>query len=328
MKWISLLLFILLLNIQSMGQTYLLERPDPAGQKTEVEVGIYILDVISIDSKKQSFTVDIIVRLRWKDHRINPNYKIYPKKDIWDPNILFYNVRNTDEFFPEFIKVKSGNVLEYTQRYNADLSSQLDFAEFPMDKQNLIVKLMSFGYSPDEVELKYDNFGLEKSLSITDWKINSSGYKLDVFKASLDDDTEIVLRPAIEFQLTAQRYVEYYWWKIVGPLILIIALSWAVFWIDPSQVGAQIGVSGTSILTLIAFLLRLEGFLPPVSYLTRMDHFIIASLALVFIAYLEALISTTFALNERKALALRMDFIFRIVYPVAFLIVILVFWTT
>ena len=51
-------------------------------------------------------------------------------------------------------------------------------------------------------------------------------------------------------------------------------------------------------------------------------------LFVVFVAYLEALISTTFALNERKALALRMDFIFRIVYPVVFLVVTLVFWTT
>ena len=130
----------------------------------------------------------------------------------------------------------------------------------------------------------------------------------------------------MDYEFKASRYIHFYWWKVLAPLMVILFLSWAVFWIDPSQVGAQIGVSGTSILTLIAFLYKLDNVLPPVSYLTHMDHFIFTALVLVFIAYIEALVSITLAHKDKKELALKLDYSFRIAYPILFLIVIYFFW--
>jgi len=57
-----------------------------------------------------------------------------------------------------------------------------------------------------------------------------------------------------------------------------------------------------------------------------MDHFIFTALVLVFIAYLEALISTTFALKGKLKLALSSDVFFRIAYPILFAIIIYIYW--
>jgi hypothetical protein len=130
----------------------------------------------------------------------------------------------------------------------------------------------------------------------------------------------------LTYTMVASRHISYYWYKVVAPMAIIIFLSWAVFYIDPIQVGAQIGVSATSILTLIAFLLRLENILPPISYLTTMDYFVFAALLIVFLAYTEAVISTSLALKGRQETAAKLDFWSRFIYPVFFLLIIFYFW--
>ena len=302
-------------------------RPNEKEGPTEVLVAFYIIDIEDIDNKKQSFTADVVIRLKWSDPRLSDVKRQVPLNAIWNPNIHIYNLQDSETRLPEIVTILNEGTVQYTQRYYAKLNCQLDFKDFPFDEQILSISLLAFGFTPDEVQLVYENAGSEKKFSISDWYIEPLGANTSVMSANLfEDNSEEITRPKLDYNLKANRFIQYYWWKVLAPLLVILFLSWAVFWIDPSQVGAQIGVSGTSILTLIAFLLRLENFLPPVSYLTHMDYFIFTSLVLVFLAYLEALTSTTFALKGKKDFALKLDFTSRIVYPIIYFIVILYFW--
>ena len=324
-----LLILLLFIAVIAHAQTENFPQSRPAGNDgpTKVSVSLYIIDIEDIDDKDQSFTADVIVRLKWDDQRLAGTKGTIPLNAIWNPNIQIFNLRDVDERFPEKVSVLDDGNVVYTQRYYAKLSNHLDFTDFPFDVQNLSVSLLAFGFTPNEVELVFETAGGAKKFSISDWKIEALGAKTSSIKADLfDDGTEVITRPKLDYQLRASRHIQYYWWKVLAPLMVILFLSWAVFWIDPSQVGAQIGVSGTSILTLIAFLFRLEDLLPPVSYLTNMDHFIFATLVLVFFAYVEALVSTSFALKGNKEFALKLDLVFRIGYPVVFLVILFMFW--
>ena len=313
--------------LQAQTNEFPKSRPNEKEGPTKVSIAFYIIDVEDIDSKKQSFTADVVIRLKWNDPRLSEVKGPIPLNAIWNPNILIYNLRDADTRLPETVTIFEGGIVQYTQRYYSKLSSHLNFKDFPFDEQILSISLLAFGFTPDEVELVYETAGSEKKFSISDWYIEPLGAKNSVMKANLfEDNSEEITRPKLDYNLKANRFIQYYWWKVLAPLLVILFLSWAVFWIDPSQVGAQIGVSGTSILTLIAFLLRLENFLPPVSYLTHMDYFIFTSLVLVFLAYLEALTSTTFALKGKKEFALKLDLTSRIVYPFIYFVVILYFW--
>jgi hypothetical protein len=325
-RLISLFLF-LSIAFNLSAENYPITRPNSDSSATKVFVSFYVLDIENIDNKKQSFTLDVIIRLKWKDERISNVKNSIPLNEVWNPNIQLYNMRKMWKRFPEVVVPLPDNMLQYTQRYYVTLSSILDFRDFPFDIQSLPITLLSFGNSPDEVELVYESAGSSEKFSISDWEVVPDTFEVSVLKANLfDKSDDEILRPKLEYRFKASRFIQFYWWKVLSPLMIILFLSWAVFWIDPSQVGAQIGVSGTSILTLIAFLYKLDNILPPVSYLTRMDHFIFTALVLVFIAYLEALISTTFALNGKLKIASRMDIIFRVLYPFLFLIVIIVYW--
>lgn len=102
------------------------------------------------------------------------------------------------------------------------------------------------------------------------------------------------------------------------PLCLIVAMSWCVFWINPAQYGPQIGLSATSMLTLIAFIFATTNMVPRLGYLTLLDRFIVGSTILVFLALFESLVAVYLVSIEKEALALRIDKVSRLIFPLAF----------
>ena len=58
------------------------------------------------------------------------------------------------------------------------------------------------------------------------------------------------------FSLDVKRDTSYFKYKVIFPLVLIVMMSWMVFWIDPSLVATQISVSVTAMLTMIAYRFR------------------------------------------------------------------------
>jgi hypothetical protein len=45
------------------------------------------------------------------------------------------------------------------------------------------------------------------------------------------------------FEFTAVRDVQHYIWKVILPLLMIVIMSWAGFWIDPINANSQISVA-------------------------------------------------------------------------------------
>lgn len=57
------------------------------------------------------------------------------------------------------------------------------------------------------------------------------------------------------------------------PILLIVMMSWTVFWVDPIKYDSQLIISATSMLSLVAFLFTLSNQIPEIGYLTSMDLF-------------------------------------------------------
>ena len=123
---------------------------------------------------------------------------------------------------------------------------------------------------------------------------------------------------AFNFRINAKRETRFYVFMIVFPLVLIVAMSWVVFWIDPKEGGTQIGVAMTSMLTLIAYRFAVASSLPHLGYLTRMDLLLIGSTVLVFASLVEVIITSYLARSERLELARRIDTAMRPLLPLAF----------
>jgi len=74
-------------------------------------------------------------------------------------------------------------------------------------------------------------------------------------------------------------------------------------------------------LTLIAFRFAIDGSLPMISYLTRLDTFVMASTVLVFLSLFEVVITSRLAKTGRNEQAIRLDLWSRLLFPGAFVLV-------
>jgi hypothetical protein len=208
-----------------------------------------------------------------------------------------------------------GNVL-YVQRFIGELSSHLYLKDFPFDKQQLAIKLVSFGYGPEEIEFVLDQprIGRREQFSLVGW--SSGEGRAEVTTEYLKVQDRDLAR--MDFTIEVERQEIFYIVKALIPLFLIILMAWAVFFIDPSVIGPQIGIPTSSVFALILFMHRMSALLPRVSYLTRIDRFILFSIILVFLTLGEAVLTATLAHQEKKELSLKIDRWARYVYLLLF----------
>ena len=95
--------------------------------------------------------------------------------------------------------------------------------------------------------------------------------------------------------------------KVIIPLCLIVTMSWLPRWIDPEQIGTNIGVSTSAFLTLVAYLFAITVLLPRVSYITRIDRFILLSTLTVFAGLIRTVVNTVLIRGENASKAERID---------------------
>ena len=118
--------------------------------------------------------------------------------------------------------------------------------------------------------------------------------------------------------LEAERLGGYYWIKVIAPLILIVAMSWAVNWIDPKDVGTKISITITAMLTLIAYRFAIGATLPQISYLTRMDLFILFATILIYASLVTVVTTAAFSNKGKPEIARRIDRVSRWGFPLFF----------
>ena len=313
------------------------QRPDPEGTPTEVGVGVYVLQVDRVDNVDQSFRLDTFIRLSWRDPRLAAVVAAagvsscrFPLADVWEPRIILFNRREADFLLSDVVSVDREGHARFLQRGQSTMRSPMDLRDFPIDRQVLPVTLISVEYAPESVTLQFDETAAsrEEAMRIPGWEIHEEVMSSGVLEAQVRDASAGGRRFArLDYEFHVSRELAYYTWRVVGPLTFIVLMSWAVFWIDPSNFGVQIGVASTTVLTLIAFLFSLNAILPTVSYLTRMDIFLFCSLGLALLAFGQAVQTAVLYARDRQALALRLDRWARWLFPILFGVLHLAFWT-
>ncbi|MGI9533933.1 MAG: hypothetical protein ACR2NW_03190 [Thermodesulfobacteriota bacterium] len=314
------LLIVLLFNsIPSIGYAIDTSRPGPDNIPTEVKIRLYVLDVDEITDAQQSFKANIFIQAEWKDQRLVQSNKTtkYNLNEIWNPNLQILNRQKTFKSLPDIVEVKTDGTVTYRQRIIGSFSQPLDLHNFPMDEQNIQFKVVSVGNSPNDVKLSENSSGIADIFSFPNWYIKGWNLKIVDFKFLPD----VPSRVGIIFTITAKRYEHFYIFKFIVPLLLIVFMSWIVFWIDPTDYPTQISVSITSMLTLIAYQYLVGSSLPQVPYLTRLDKLMFLSTALVFASLVEVTVTSVLTKKNNVELARSIDNYCRYIFPALFIII-------
>ena len=149
-------------------------RPNAKGPPTEVFVGVHMFDLTGINDVAQTLTGDFLVVLSWVDARLShlEGCEI-SLDDIWSPGLVFVNSGRLITSRPREVDVAPVGQVKYVQRYYGTLASYHNLRDFPFDKQNFVISLVSLEWPEKDVKLMVDEkvTGRRDLLNISDWTI-------------------------------------------------------------------------------------------------------------------------------------------------------------
>lgn len=297
-------------------------RPVSGDGPTAVAVGLYLIDVSKIDGADQSFTADLFILSSWQDPRLEGVFEStqrVPLETVWNPRLQILNRRDVATTFPDQAEVAPDGTVTTRQRYYGTFSAPLDLHDFPLDHQRFRIWMVVPGYGPDEVRLAPlpDDLAGDlrsASFSIPDWDLSQVDAHAEPYRVTADG------REISGYLLTfdGSRHLGFWAGKALISVTIIVAMSWVVFWIDPKYIAPRLSVAVTSMLTLIAYRFLLGGVLPHLSYLTRMDYFLIGSTLLVLITVIQVAVTTQAEDRDHGRKARRINAASRWFFPGAF----------
>ena len=312
--WLALILLFHTTAFADVG------RPNREAGPTKVAVGAFIIDIDQISAANQTFNANFFYMLRWTDPRLahDQERKSMPLNEVWHPRIQLLNQQRVWPSFPEVVSISPDGQVVYRQRVWGTFSQPLNLRNFPFDRQDLSIKIVTVGYTAKDLEIVVDpRSHLAERLSLPDW---------DILEWSVDATTirpipSLAIEfPAVIFSFQVERREDYFIFQVIVPLVLIVAMSWIVFWIDPKESGTQISVAITTMLTLIAYRFAVGADLPKVDYMTRLDFFILGSTVMIYATLLQAVITTSMAKSGRLFEAREVDLWCRWLFPGSFVV--------
>jgi hypothetical protein len=305
----------------------LLLPPPTGGGPVKVTVALHVLNLSSIDEVTERFQLTGYLLAQWHDPRLTyqangpaDKFRVVSPDSVWRPKLVIINVaapRHTDE---ESLRVRPDGLMSYAERFDAVLTSTFDLKSFPFDAQKLEVIIHPFTvqeqfvtFVPDQMPV-WTTTEFNSYSSLESWQFKSIGFGIGEVANQFGTNTMAEAR----FEIAVQRRYGFYLWKVFLPLLLMVIVSWSVFWFDPAEVSSQVQIAVTTILTIIAFALAISLTLPRVPYLTFADAFFLTCYIFAFVAMLELTAVHIAYRNDRRRIATQIRRTARWLVPATF----------
>jgi len=286
----------------------------------EVKIGLILADLSEVRGAEQAFSADVVLLSTWHDPSLADDLeevRTLDLGDVWHPTLVILNQRSASASMPEEVTVRPDGTVTYFQRYSGLFSVPMDLREFPMDRQDFYIWLVAPVRAGARVTLVPDESLAAlrtESLSISDWSIGEPSLTVMPFQMTPGAPSN----PGIRLTVSGARLLPYYLIQVVIPLLAIVLMGWSVFWIAPSIVPTRVGVLVTTMLTLIAYRFMLANYVPRLSYLTRLDWFMVGATVLVVLTLFTMAAAAYLVRHEREAAVNRIDRVGRVAYPLLF----------
>ncbi|MEE9132979.1 MAG: hypothetical protein V3U13_05410 [Gemmatimonadota bacterium] len=286
----------------------------------EVSVYLYLGDLFEISGSDQSFLADVFLVARWYDPDLagrSEETRTLDFEEVWHPNLLIVNQRSVSRSLPQVVRVDPSGNVQYSQRFTGRFSAFMDLKDFPLDRQEFEIWVVAARLGERRVELVPDSSVVTLAndrLSISDWTVGEPRLRRAEFRAT--PTAEPI--SGVALTIDAKRRVGYYIIQVIIPLVAIVLMAWTVFWIDSSVVPTRVGVVVTTMLTLIAYRFMLANHVPRLSYLTRLDYFMLGSTTLIILTLFAMAGTSYLKMRGRDDIVVRIDRMGRLLFPLIF----------
>jgi hypothetical protein len=313
--------------------------PNPPASPTVVKVGIFLADIIDLDEMDETFQAELIILAEWTDPRLafdadehgsdrklfQGGFQFDEVFGGWWPSLVFLNEIGSGDLNAIQIEVFSdGRVLSKEQR-NVTLETPMNLHSYPFDVQVLEADMIAFGDTRHEVVLDVHEGmqGASEEYAKSNKKVNIAQWDLarvDVTQFMSKhryyaEDAEI---SAVKLAITLKRDPMNLIWKVLAPMVILVSLMWAVFWMDIHDLSDRLNVSFIGILTIVAYQFLIDGTMPRISYFTLTDTVVLYSFVIMCLTILESLVVVSLSRADRDPIARRVDKTAQWLFPVVY----------
>ncbi len=336
---LRIVLFLLFLQNSSTILAVDAGMPNPPDSPTVVKVGVFLADIIDLDEVDETFQVEFIIVAEWRDQRLafdseayGSNRKLFQGEfqfnevfSGWWPTLLILNQIGSGEVNGLQIEVFFDGRVRYKEQRNVTLETPMKLQKFPFDTQVLEARMIPFGDVSKEVVLEVDPRMLGASeeyaethsmVDIAQWRL----VNLDIspFRSTHRYYAEEGEISGVKLAIKMQRKPANIIWKVIVPMVILVSLMWAVFWMDIHDLSDRLNVSFIGILTIVAYQFMIDGTIPRISYFTFTDTIVLFSFVVMCLTILESLIVVSLSDHQRDTMARRVDTIAQWLFPVIY----------
>lgn len=303
--------------------------PPPGNGPVVVRVAFRFYDVGEINEGSETFEFTGVLTLEWVDPRMafdaarqgvaekvyQGAYQFNELAAGWYPQIFLVNEAGSYEKSAVVLRVARNGASTLIETINATAEIELGMRRFPFDRHRLEAVFEVLGFDRDEVLLQVAPDELESrsvEIRIPQWVTTGSGaYVRDrsnrwgvasAFVASVDVDRD-------SFHVIR---------LVVFPLVVIVLLSFSVFWMDRSSLGDRLSISFIGILTGVAYQMVISDSLPSISYFTLIHGFLNLSFVMMCATVVINLVVSGKDRRGEEAAGDRIDQVCRWAFPTAY----------
>ena len=195
-----------------------------------------------------------------------------------------------------------------------------DLKNFPFDSQFLdfmfkprsgYETFITHDFSDDQDETLKTNI---LDITLPEWQL------LDAYKTYGDyfSEKDKFYMPSKGIRIEVERKNQYYIYKVLLPILIILAISWSIFWIRIEELESRVTISIVCMLSLIAYNFVIDDSLPKLGFLTLLDWFVVLSYIFSAIPTLESVIVHNLHRDKREKLSIIFNEKCRYLVPSAF----------
>lgn len=314
------------------AKPYVFDPPNADGPVV-VTAWFRLLNIGAIDDNNETIEFSGILGLTWKDPRqaFDPaqegtNEKVYTGafqfneiSPSWYPQVTLANAAGQYESRAVTLKVKPDGTSTLLEAVDATAKVQLNMRRYPFDRQRLEAIFGVLGVDSSQVVLETTPTSASIASiakSVPQWHLNGIGALIRSSQGTWGEDRHSFSNFVVTLDVTRMSF--FIVRLVVVPLIVIVLLSFSVFWMDRSSVGDRISVSFIGILTAVAFQITMSELLPRIAYVTLINGFMNFCFFTMCATVVINLVVGSHEKNGRHEAAIRLDRRCRRVFPIVF----------
>ena len=273
----------------------------PAATAQVVNVGMYVNTVYQLEVASSTYYLDAYLWFKWMGD-IDPTTTMEITNLVEEWGAMVTPLNEEPMLLPDGHQYK---LLKVEGRFMQPFL----LADYPLDRQKLSVYLEDNTYGADQLVYVMDQegSGYGHMLAIPGWQIdNWSSQQLQhdygsFFGAEKAGSASVY--STLRFDLEIARPVNFFIWKLMLPLVILLMASWMVLVLDPKLVEVRTALPATGLLTAVFLQQSYSDGLPEVGYLVLIDKIYAVAYAMIVLTLLRAIWTSRTELTSELAVA-------------------------